>query len=296
MTIRFRKHAQKLVPTSNVNSLKQACAEFGRQDLYKPLSRVLSLNIRWLDTNIQPFLKKGRYAIAANVMLYESKTRLAREYFEKARGVTRARSQIRRDLTTVLANLDTVSKIARRSWTLSGKYQPKQTKQQNESLGAAASKTVPRVGDTAFTKILVAVDGSKSATKAAKTAVKLAKRNAANLIVVSVIQRPSYLFAPVSGGVSPMAFGDYYSYAKKDAEKWVNEVVALAEGRGIAVRGLVPKGSHSVVQSITDYAKAQDVDLIVLGTRGLGGFDRLLLGSVSNGVVTHAHCSVLVVR
>jgi nucleotide-binding universal stress UspA family protein len=296
MTIRFRKHAGKVVPRSNVDSLKQACEEFGRQDLYKPLSRVLSLNIRWLDTNVQPFLKKGRYAIAANVMLYESKIRLAREYFEKARGVAKAGSQIRRDLTTVLANIETVSKIARRSWTLSGKYQTKQTKRASESLGAAASKTMPSIGDAAFTKILVAVDGSKSASKAAKTAVKLAKRNAANLIVVSVVQRPSYLFAPVSGGVTPMAFGDYYGYAKKDAEKWVNEVVALAEGRGIGVRGLVLKGSHSVVQSITDYAKAEDVDLIVLGTRGLGGFDRLLLGSVSNGVVTHAHCSVLVVR
>jgi nucleotide-binding universal stress UspA family protein len=147
-----------------------------------------------------------------------------------------------------------------------------------------------------FAKILVAVDGSKKSNRAAKVAVKLAERNAAELLVISVIPRPSYLFAPVSGaGIPPMRLGDYYSYAIKDAEKWVNEAVTLAKNRGVATRGRVLK-SASIVQSITDYAQDQEVDLIVLGTRGLGGFNKLLLGSVSNGVIAHARCSVLVVR
>jgi nucleotide-binding universal stress UspA family protein len=70
---------------------------------------------------------------------------------------------------------------------------------------------------------------------------------------------------------------------------------SLAKARRVVATGRVLRSS-SAVQSITDYAKIQDVDLIVLGTRGLGGLNRLLLGSVSNGVVTHARCSVLVVR
>jgi nucleotide-binding universal stress UspA family protein len=148
----------------------------------------------------------------------------------------------------------------------------------------------------AFAKVLVAVDGSKNSDRASKIAVRLAERNIAELLVICVVPRPSYLFAPVSGaGVPPMRLGDYYTYATKDAEKWVNETISLAKGRGVVARGRVLK-SASVIQSITNYAQDQKVDLIVLGTRGLGGFDRLLLGSVSNGVVTHARCSVLVVR
>jgi nucleotide-binding universal stress UspA family protein len=106
-----------------------------------------------------------------------------------------------------------------------------------------------------FAKILVAVDGSKKSDRAAKVAVKLAKRNAAELLVISVIPRPSYLFAPVSGAaVPPMRLGNYYAYATKDAEKWVYEIVTLAKGRGVVARGSVLK-SVSVVQSITDYAQ-----------------------------------------
>jgi len=52
----------------------------------------------------------------------------------------------------------------------------------------------------------------------------------------------------------------------------------------------------SIVQAIVELAAKENVDLIVMGTRGMTGFKKLLLGSVSDGVVTHAQCSVLVVR
>jgi nucleotide-binding universal stress UspA family protein len=53
---------------------------------------------------------------------------------------------------------------------------------------------------------------------------------------------------------------------------------------------------HSVTGTIVDYAKNNNVDLIVVGTRGQSGFKQLLVGSVANGVSQHAHCPVLVVR
>jgi nucleotide-binding universal stress UspA family protein len=272
--LRLRKHPiDEKVPRVNLNSLKQACEEFGREDLYKPLSWVLDLNIRWLDENLGHFVKRGRYVLVANIMLYESKTERARRYFEQALKSVKVGSPRHRRLTVVLANLDVVSKIAQRFWELARKYEAK---------------------GPPFTRLLVAVDGSKSATKAAKFAVKLAKRGAANLLVVSVVSTPTFLFAAVPEvGHPPIA--DYFTYATGDAEKCVNQTVSLARGQGIEAKGRVLRGS-SVVGSITEYAKDNQVDLIVLGIRGSGGFKRLLVGGVSNGVVAHAHCPVLVIR
>jgi nucleotide-binding universal stress UspA family protein len=63
---------------------------------------------------------------------------------------------------------------------------------------------------------------------------------------------------------------------------------------GARVEALLPKGDPRAV--ILDTAKAWPADLIVLGSHGLRGFDRLLMGSVSESVAVHAHCSVEVIR
>ena len=54
--------------------------------------------------------------------------------------------------------------------------------------------------------------------------------------------------------------------------------------------------SKSVIESIVSYADKNKVDLIVIGTKGLTGFKKLLLGSVARGVIDHGHCPVLLVR
>ena len=159
-----------------------------------------------------------------------------------------------------------------------------------------------------FKRILVAVDGSQSSLRAAKVGVRLAKRNEAELIVVSVVPRPTYALTPIPtvrmtgrrvdlytpGSTNRMP--DYYAYASKSAEQWVDEAVSLAKAQDVPVKTRVLKGTASVVEAITNYSAAQKVDLIVVGTKGSGGFRRLLLGSVSSGVVNHAASSVLVVR
>jgi nucleotide-binding universal stress UspA family protein len=52
----------------------------------------------------------------------------------------------------------------------------------------------------------------------------------------------------------------------------------------------------SLIESIIDYATSKEVDLIVIGTRGRTGLKRFLTGSVANGVIQHAHCSVMIIR
>ncbi len=158
-----------------------------------------------------------------------------------------------------------------------------------------------RVGSSGvFKRILVAVDGSESSFRAARVAARLAKRNEADLLVVSVIQTPAHPFMPTqtltSPGMNIDGLEGYYKYATRDAQEWIDKTVSIATPLGVKVREKVLKGASSVVRSLTDYAASQAVDLLVVGRKGSGGFKRLLLGSVSSGVVNHAASSVLVVR
>jgi nucleotide-binding universal stress UspA family protein len=148
-----------------------------------------------------------------------------------------------------------------------------------------------------FKRILVAVDGSERSFRAARLAVKLAKRNEAELLVVSVIQSPTRPFMPTpSERPAVPTLQRYYVYASRNAEQWIEEVASFAASLGVNARTRVLKRATSIVKAITDYASSQQVDLIVVGRKGMGGFKRLLVGSVSNGVVNHATSSVLVVR
>ena len=133
MRVRFRKAKHTIeekAPAKHLDSLRQACKECGRQDLYEPLSRVLKPNIGWLNRDLELLLKTRSYILAANVMLYESKAELARKYLEEAIRLAKVGSARHLRLITVLGNLDTVAKIARRSWQIEGECAPTQKKRQ----------------------------------------------------------------------------------------------------------------------------------------------------------------------
>jgi nucleotide-binding universal stress UspA family protein len=142
-----------------------------------------------------------------------------------------------------------------------------------------------------FRKILVGVDGSEHSKKAVEIAVAEAKAYGAQLTIVHVIPRPTY---PVAGSEGIDA-DDYFAAARNEAKAWVDSAVKLAQSKDVRAVGVIFE-SVSVVKAFLDYAAKDNVDLIVLGTRGLSDFKRLLIGSISSGVVNHAHCSVLVVR
>ncbi len=135
-------------------------------------------------------------------------------------------------------------------------------------------------------KIMVAVDGSKNSLRAGKLAINIAKKSGSQLIVVSVIVRPSYM---VNGP-------QYFPAARRMwHKKWDDNVLNLARSEDVKASARILQ-SASVVKSLLDFASSKKVDLIVVGTRGLGTFKRLLIGSVSSAVVNHAACAVLVVR
>jgi len=149
-----------------------------------------------------------------------------------------------------------------------------------------------------FQRILVAVDGSEGSARASEVAVDLAERLDAQLFVLNVYRGyPEYMtLFPRAPSPSGDAIRGYESYARKAALEVVGRTLSMAEKKGIKAKPQTSETVGSVVQAITDYAASEKIDLIVMGTRGMGGFKKMLLGSVSSGVVTHAQCAVLVVR
>jgi nucleotide-binding universal stress UspA family protein len=145
-------------------------------------------------------------------------------------------------------------------------------------------------------KILVSADGSENSKRAVDAAIQIAKVFAAELLVISVADEMiPKVYSPLGVGAPVLDYSQYIDAAEKDAKRIVDEAVERAKKESVNVRGAALKTVSSIVESIIDTAE-EDVDLIVVGTRGLGGFKRLLLGSVSSSVVAHAHCAVLIVR
>jgi nucleotide-binding universal stress UspA family protein len=143
------------------------------------------------------------------------------------------------------------------------------------------------------TKILLATDGSEEATLAAETAIELANKTASKLHVLYV-----GLAAPQTNSYEEYYVGNYVQEQKeldRISQRVLDEQVRNIEASGGRVAQAHLDAGKSDV-AITDVAEQIGAGLIVMGSRGLGGIKRALMGSVSDSVVRHAHCPVLVVR
>jgi nucleotide-binding universal stress UspA family protein len=140
-----------------------------------------------------------------------------------------------------------------------------------------------------FASILLATDGSPSSQEAAEVAAQIAKGFGSEVTVLSAIPSISAKAAPLEG--------EYYSRLINKADDNADKAALVFKKWGVAVSEReVPQGRASVVETIVDYASQEETGLIVMGTRGLGGFKRATMGSVSSGVSAHAPCATLVVR
>jgi len=166
------------------------------------------------------------------------------------------------------------------------------------------SQSAPTSLKSMFKRLLVALDGSENSARASQAALELAEKLKAELIVLHAIIPPALYYhteiSPEGPVIEPPTHEKeidlYLEYARRVGHVIVDGTVSEAKKRGITVRADIPETTSSVVETIVNQAVRENADLIVVGTRGLGGFKRLLLGSVSSGVVDHAHCPVLVIR
>lgn len=79
-------------------------------------------------------------------------------------------------------------------------------------------------------------------------------------------------------------------------KKWFDDIKKSADESGIQFRSEIIMAKRSAVSTMLDYAEEQNINLIVVGTRGRSGIKKMLLGSVASGLVTYAACPVLVAK
>jgi nucleotide-binding universal stress UspA family protein len=149
-----------------------------------------------------------------------------------------------------------------------------------------------------FSKILVAIDGSEISMKAAVYAMDIVKKNKSQLIALTVLDistprriSSSFITAPTYGLKE-------LEEKRKEAQQWLDkfEKLAAKENNVKLKTEIVEDPISRVGSAIVDYAERENVDLIVIGSRGRTGFKKMLLGSVASDVVTYAHCPVMVVK
>ena len=143
------------------------------------------------------------------------------------------------------------------------------------------------------TRILLATDGSKQAELAARTAADIAATSNSELHMVTVA-RLEYRFGydiPESGDLLKRT---YEAIERKARELLDEQVMKIEQTGGTIPQVHLLRGRPD--REIVHLADEIGAGLIVMGSRGLGGVRRALMGSVSDSVVRHAHCPVLIVR
>lgn len=141
-------------------------------------------------------------------------------------------------------------------------------------------------------KILVPVDGSKYSEEALKVAIDYAKTKGANICLINAV--------PLIEGMDLEILASEKEKVKEAFIKRADYIVQQACGV-LAAEDVIATCRHvvaasSVPDAIIDYAEKENIDLIIIGSHGLGKSSRFKMGSVASKVVKHSPCSVYVVK
>jgi nucleotide-binding universal stress UspA family protein len=140
--------------------------------------------------------------------------------------------------------------------------------------------------------LVVATDGSAAADAALDEAISLAAETGDEIAAITVwraLQGDFGLAYP-----SAAMLDDLLDAERKHAEGALADAVAKVEAAGLHIKTRLATGDPA--EQVCAYAREIDARLIAVGTRGYGSVASLLLGSVSNAIIRHAPCPVLVVR
>lgn len=138
-----------------------------------------------------------------------------------------------------------------------------------------------------FKHIMVAFDNSVHANRALEKAMDMAEENKALLDLITVVQLPDY-----AGTIDEV--DEIIRDGKKFYQDAHDRATAEAKKKGVKFNAGILHGH--IGEAIVKYARDNRVDLIIMGSHGRSAVGRLLLGSVSNYVVKHAKCPVMIIR
>ena len=141
-----------------------------------------------------------------------------------------------------------------------------------------------------ISKILVGYDGSKAGDKALEYAIGIAKSFNAKLYILHVIEESKIAIAPDS-----TMYPSLIETMEKQGRDLLNKALENAKNAGVDAEALLEVGTDAA-ETIINVANRLNVDIIIVGSRGLKGLTRFLLGSVSEKVVRYANKPVLVVH
>jgi nucleotide-binding universal stress UspA family protein len=142
-----------------------------------------------------------------------------------------------------------------------------------------------------FQNILVPFDLSTQSTRAFKIALDIAKCRDSKITLLTCLEGDAWHHKYYDS----RADAELIKKQKKVSEKHLEKLESLAEKNNVSVKSQIIT-SKSVVNDIVNYAKSRKYDLVVIGSHSRTGFDKLLLGSVANGVSQKIGCPVLIVK
>ena len=142
-----------------------------------------------------------------------------------------------------------------------------------------------------FQNILVPFDLSTQSTRAFKVALDIAKNYNSKVTLLTCLEGDAWQHKFYDS----RADAELLKKQKKATEKYLEKLESLADKNKVTVKSQIIK-SKSVVSDIVTFAKSRKHDLIVIGSHGRTGFDKVLLGSVANGVSQKTSCPVMIVK
>lgn len=138
-----------------------------------------------------------------------------------------------------------------------------------------------------FRRIVIGYDGSEHSKKALDAGLLMAQKLGSSLVVVTVLRAPEF-----SATIDEI--DESLNHAEKQVRPQLEELKKVCSVQGVEIETAILKGHPA--ESIVKFASERKADLIITGTRGIGGFKSLVIGSVAQKVVSYSKVPVMVVK
>jgi nucleotide-binding universal stress UspA family protein len=140
-----------------------------------------------------------------------------------------------------------------------------------------------------FSKILVPVDGSDISYRALDSALFLSERLGSKITAIHVIEKVPTVYIQ-----SQKFLDEILETHKNESQKILDECSSIATKKGIAINTILLEGNPA--STILEFSQMEKYEVIIIGSRGMGHFKELILGSVSSKILHHSLCPVLLIR